>query len=54
LHRYAARPDEIRENAPFASEEPPMTTIPNAVPHPFLEEIFFLATVSASTRLGTP
>jgi UDP-2,3-diacylglucosamine pyrophosphatase LpxH len=54
LHRYAARPDEIRENAPFASEEPPMTTIPNAVPHPFLEEIFSLATVSASTRLGTP
>lgn len=54
LHRYAAHPDEFRTNAPIASDDPPMTTVPNAVPHPFLEEIFSLATVSASTRLGTP
>ena len=54
LHRYAAKPESSQKHQPAIPEEAPMTTIPNAVPHPLLEEIFSLATVSARSPLSAP
>lgn len=54
LHRYAAKPETSQKPQPAIPEEAPMTTVPNAVPHPLLEEIFSLATVSARSPLSAP
>jgi UDP-2,3-diacylglucosamine pyrophosphatase LpxH len=54
LHRYAAKPESSQKHQPAIPEEAPMTTVPNAVPHPLLEEIFSLATVSARSPLSAP
>lgn len=54
LHRYAAKPETSQKPQPAIPEEAPMTTVPNAVPHPLLEEIFSLAKVSARSPLSAP
>ncbi|MFZ9680137.1 MAG: UDP-2,3-diacylglucosamine diphosphatase [Bacteroidia bacterium] len=54
LHRYAAKSETSQKHQPAIPEESPMTTVPNAVPHPLLEEIFSLATVSARSPLSAP